>query len=60
MKNNDKKPTQNQKSAFKPKLKTTEQENSKSNRFEKAKTKPNPHFEKKAQEPKLEQEKNKS
>jgi 23S rRNA pseudouridine2605 synthase len=59
MKNNDKKPTQNQKSAFKPNLKTTEQGNSKSNRFEKAKSKPNPHFEKKTQEPKLEQEKKK-
>lgn len=45
MKNNDKKP--NPKSAFKPKLKSTDNENSKSNRFEKAKSKPNPHFDKK-------------
>lgn len=58
MKNNDKKPNQKQDSklTFKPKLKTTEQGNLKSNRFEKSKSKPNPHFEKKAQEPKPTQE----
>ena len=58
MKNNDKKPNQNpsQKSTFKPKLKTTEQGNLKSNRFEKAKTTPNPHLEKKTQDDKLKQE----
>lgn len=56
MKNNDKKPTPNQKSAFKPKLKSSEKESLKSNRFEKAKSKPNPHFEKKAQDDKLKKE----
>ena len=58
MKNNDKKPNQNpsQKSTFKPKLKTTEQGNLKSNRFEKAKTTPNPHLEKKAKDDKVKQE----
>lgn len=58
MKNNDKKPNQNpsQKSTFKPKLKTTEQGNLKSNRFEKAKTTPNPHLEKKVKDDKIKQE----
>ncbi|WP_338762525.1 pseudouridine synthase [Bernardetia sp. ABR2-2B] len=55
MKNNDKKPTKN--SAFKPKLKSTEKGNLKSNRFAKAKNKPNPHFEKKKQDEKIRREK---
>ncbi len=48
MKNNDKKTNkdQNSKTPFKQKLKSTEKENLKSNRFAKAKNKPNPHFEK--------------
>jgi len=59
MKNNDKKPNQNsdknvgKNSTFKPKLKSSEKGNLKSNRFEKAKSKPNPHFEKKAQDKKI-------
>ncbi len=57
MKNNDKRPNKN--SAFKPKLKTNERGNLKTNRFEKAKSKPNPHFEKKTQDEKLRREKNK-
>lgn len=56
MKNNDKKSTPNQKSAFKPKLKSSKKGNLKSNRFEKAKSKPNPHFEKKKQDEKLKKE----
>ena len=58
MKNNDKKPNQDSKSAFKPK--TTDKANLKNNRFEKAKSKPNPHFEKKAQDPKLKPENEKT
>ena len=69
MKNKDKNSNQNQnstrsstknstnKSSFKPKLKTEGKGNLKSNRFEKAKSKPNPHFEKKAQDEKLKREK---
>ncbi len=51
MKNNDK--NSNNKLPFKPKLKSDEKSNLKSNRFEKAKSKPNPHFEKKAQDKKI-------
>jgi 23S rRNA pseudouridine2605 synthase len=54
MKNNDK--NSNNKLPFKPKLKSDEKGNLKTNRFEKAKSKPNPHFEKKAIDPKLKQE----
>ncbi len=66
MKNNDKQPNQKKdsnldnNSAFKPKLKSTEKGNLKSNRFAKAKNKPNPHFEKKKQDEKLKQEENKT
>jgi 23S rRNA pseudouridine2605 synthase len=51
MKNNDK--NSNNKLPFKPKLKSDEKSNLKSNRFEKAKSKPNPHFEKKNQDKKI-------
>jgi 23S rRNA pseudouridine2605 synthase len=66
MKNNDKKPNQNRdsnsnkKSTFNPKLKTEEKGNLKSNRFEKAKSKPNPHFDKKVETSKPKSEKPKS
>ncbi|AFM04547.1 pseudouridine synthase family protein [Bernardetia litoralis DSM 6794] len=57
MKNNDKNfnkdKSQNSKTPFKPKLKSTEKGNLKSNRFAKAKSKPNPHFEKKTQDDKV-------